>query len=845
VLVRAWHRRGQFNLGQRRNDRYRIAKTLALAALLFTFGCKGNQRASLDQQYTEARRLFQQGYTDQSQNSTEHGDHDSANFPDLNWKFRILQAEIHIRKSKPEKALELLLSSPPALVSNDVLWRRKLLQALATCQIHSFADANQYFSDAEHLAGEQNDLRAELAFFRGRCAVAKGDLGTAELLFRRALAASSVDGFVRAWSSANLGLCAKLSRHFEDAADWYVQAQSAFATLKAPPLEQTMLGNLGYVYFELHDLPKAKESTEKAAGMAEALKLLPDQQSWLLDLGRVQQALGQIGEAEESYKKALSILMPPGSPAIAINCLNNLTNLELARGRVASAEKYHQAALELHPEGERLLFWQMDDTAIAEAHGKHEVAEAALLKLLEQVNSPKASDEQPDYRLIWLIQAKLAHVYAAEKKDQDADLWFQRSIATIKQAADTMKHAQFSAAILGNMPVFDDYVAFLISHGEEVKALQVAQSGRARTLAQGLGFSSKQGDPKIWLAKIQAFLRPQKAVVLSYFASQKECYLWTITPNQIKLSTLGIAGPDLDNLIDDYRREIKLHVGMDASPAAKKLFQVLVRPASDLIPKDSHVIIVADSKIYSVNFETLIAMQGEQHYWIDDVSLQNASSIDLLMAGNRKKTTSAKGLLLIGASVQVDPNFPELPNATKEMDSVSKHFGTGEIKRFSGKDARPSAYFSSSPGNYRYIYFATHGKSNAVDALDSAIILSPDTDGSFKLFARDIINDKLHLNADLVTISACEGAGTNVQSLEGLLGLEWAFMRAGAHQVVAALWNVDDAATPGLMDDFYGQLKQGKSAADALRHAKLAMLHAGGIHATPYYWAALQLYTRS
>src|SRR5262249_50048996 len=148
-----------------------------------------------------------------------------------------------------------------------------------------------------------------------------------------------------------------------------------------------------------------------------------------------------------------------------------------------------------------------------------------------------------------LIQARLAHLYAAEKRDQEADLWFQRSIATVKEAADTMKHAQFSAAILGNMPVFDDYVAFLIGRGEKVKALQVAQSGRARTLAQGLGFSAKQEDPKIWLARIQAFLRPQKAVILSYFASQKECYLWTITSDQIRLSSLGITGPDLDNLI--------------------------------------------------------------------------------------------------------------------------------------------------------------------------------------------------------------------------------------------------------------------------------------------------------
>ena len=31
-------------------------------------------------------------------------------------------------------------------------------------------------------------------------------------------------------------------------------------------------------------------------------------------------------------------------------------------------------------------------------------------------------------------------------------------------------------------------------------------------------------------------------------------------------------------------------------------------------------------------------------------------------------------------------------------------------------------------------------------------------------------------------------------------------MRAGARQLTAALWDVDDAITPGLMDDFYGQM---------------------------------------
>jgi CHAT domain-containing protein len=313
----------------------------------------------------------------------------------------------------------------------------------------------------------------------------------------------------------------------------------------------------------------------------------------------------------------------------------------------------------------------------------------------------------------------------------------------------------------------------------------------------------------------------------------------------LQVFRLGISGPNLDSLIDRYRGEIRQHLSIDASLTAQKLFQVLVQPAAGGLYKDAHVIIVADSKLYSVNFEALVSSQGGLHYWVDDVALENASSLDLWMAGGKRRQ-APQGLLLMGASIQADPRFPLLPNATKEMDNVGKYFREKEVTRFSGSDATPHAYLSSAPGNFKYVYFATHGISNPVNPMESAIILSPDPDGTYKLLARDIVNSKLKLNADLVTISACEGAGTNLQSLEGLLGLEWAFLRAGAHRVVAGLWDVDDASTPAFMNDFYRELSQGRDAVDALKDAKRAMLHSkDGIHNHPYYWASLQLYTGS
>jgi CHAT domain-containing protein len=115
-------------------------------------------------------------------------------------------------------------------------------------------------------------------------------------------------------------------------------------------------------------------------------------------------------------------------------------------------------------------------------------------------------------------------------------------------------------------------------------------------------------------------------------------------------------------------------------------------------------------------------------------------------------------------------------------------------------------------------------------------------DDSFKLYARDIIRHPL--KADLVTISACYGADGRTYAGEGLVGLSWAFLRAGAHNVVAALWEVTDASTPQLMDKFYGELEKGASPDAALRAAKLSLLRDSRFH-SPFYWAPFQLYAGS
>jgi CHAT domain-containing protein len=90
------------------------------------------------------------------------------------------------------------------------------------------------------------------------------------------------------------------------------------------------------------------------------------------------------------------------------------------------------------------------------------------------------------------------------------------------------------------------------------------------------------------------------------------------------------------------------------------------------------------------------------------------------------------------------------------------------------------------------------------------------------------------MNADLVVLSACRTGQGRLNNGEGVTGLARAFLYAGSRGVLSSLWSVDDAETAHFMTDLYGQLKEGKAAADAVREAKLKMIAEGK---PPVFWA--------
>src|SRR5258708_18935197 len=359
------------------------------------------------------------------------------------------------------------------------------------------------------------------------------------------------------------------------------------------------------------------------------------------------------------------------------------------------------------------------------------------------------------------------------------------------------------ASFLDEYPFVDPYVRFLVAQGKGVQALELAERGR--TAAESANLTASR---KVDIKVVEAKLKKTQQIILAYQLTNEESFLWVITPGQFKTFHLP-RHAELYSQIEAYNKEIQDHRDTANSAAAQKLFTTLIQPAANLIPNDSRVTIIPSKVLYGLNFETLIVPCADPHYWIDDVEIQTSSSLTVINTPAPARQKPARDMLQFGAPLEATKQFPVLKYAGEEMKKITQRFA-GRAQTIAGKDATPQAYLSSNPQGYRMIQFVTHGTASETVPLESAIILSQQADSSYKLYARDIV--KTPLRADLVTISACYGAGTRWDQSEGLVGLGWASLHAGAQPVVAGLWEVDDAATPQLMDHFYEGLQQGRSA---------------------------------
>lgn len=787
------------------------------------------------------------------------------------WRFRVLQAQILVSRAEYRAALALLNEQLPVqLQHSDVEARKEMVEGIAYRYAQQFAYSEQHLSVAEQLAGGLPDLLCQVLNAQGALAVDESNLATADALFRRALTLAQEKNLL--WSEAsalgNLGRVATSQEHFDEALDWDRSALKLAQSLGMQGTASAILGNMAWDYRKLGDFENALAYYKQAEDASARSGLIGNQIYWLTGMSNVYYEEHQFGPAQAVLVQALDLARRQGDQRTLVEFLNDLAEIALEDGQTENAEKYYAEAAQIEQAG-------LDQTGVLEsllvrgriAQNKHGFADAEK-SFTRVVEHAKAEASQR-----WEAEARLGQVYADEGKYEQAENEFRRSLSTIETVRSSVQSEDLRLSFLSSgIDFYDGYIEFLMSQHRADDALQVAELSRARTLAEGLGTASKTISFPLRGFRPRQIAKRSKAVLLFYWLGEKKSYLWVITPTRVNCRKLP-AATQIDPLVESYNHAVLS--GQDVlqmgNADGAKLYELLIEPAEKLIAEGSRVILLPDGSLYGLNFETLLVSAPKPHFWIEDVTLSTASSLTLLSHGavsgapgisadlsrspqdisvtlrtSSQQTPDATdyggNLLLVGNAMQAVQEYPVLRQAEAEMERVQRYFPESRREVLAGTKATPAAFLATKPEKFAYIHFVTHGTASRAHPLDSAVVLSSGGD-SYKLYARDIV--KHPLSAYLVTVSACNGSGTRAYSGEGLVGLSWAFLRAGAHNVIAALWEVSDASTPQLMDRLYGELSRRQDPASALRAAKLSLLRADSVFKKPFYWAPFQLYAGS
>ena len=390
------------------------------------------------------------------------------------------------------------------------------------------------------------------------------------------------------------------------------------------------------------------------------------------------------------------------------------------------------------------------------------------------------------------------------------------------------------------------------------------------------------------LNQVRKRIIDENDALLEFSLGDSSSFVWVVTESTVKLYQLP-GREEIEIAVRDYLKTISRPISL-TNPLAKhralghKLYQKLMGNfTSDLQGKTS-LIIIPDGILFYLPMESLIAEQTNSsdaiRYLINDYTISYAPSASVLCFVKKNKSihpAERKALLAFGDPYFGDSDivairgdefladtinnkfedmeiradvltrglyeqrgfkFKRLPFSGTEVSEISSSFPASQSRVYLGESAKEEVVKSIDLANYQYLHFATHGIIDQEIASRSGIVFTLDDDPKEDGFLQmnEILN--LKLDADLVTLSACQTGLGKLQRGEGMVGLTRAFIYAGTPAVVVSLWNINDRSTAKFMKYFYQFLKDGKRPAAALQSAKKEMLlsQRKSYH-HPYNWA--------
>jgi len=514
-------------------------------------------------------------------------------------------------------------------------------------------------------------------------------------------------------------------------------------------------------------------------------------------------------------------------------CLLETGRIDDARAALDELFEYPQAA----DNGE--IYWMLlfDRGRVAEADGDRARALDLYRRSVEVIERQRstisteaskigfAGDKQAVYRR--LVSALLA-------VDDVPQAFAYHERAKSRALVDMLASKQDFAVSSGDAERARQLLA-TAAKAEADALLQVAAPAvsAARSLSRDATRQLREQSPELAsLVSVTALsarevqlLIPADETLIEYFLNGDELLAFVVTPARVR--AVRLDGRGLADDLARFRREVANPHSHDHAALARRLHARLVEPLSGLVASRK-LAIVAQGPLHYLPFN---ALHDGNSPLVERYAIRMLPSASVLRYLRRPPAAKAGDILAFGNPDLGEPRY-DLAFAQAEVVAITR--GRPASKVLVRREATESA-FRRYAGDFRYVHLATHGEFNASTPLRSALLLAKEPPGDGLLTVDKVYS--LRLDADLVTLSACETGLGKIASGDDVVGLTRGFLYAGSRSIVASLWQVDDAATSYLMTRFYERLAR-MDKREALRQAQIETL---ARYPRPFFWAAFQL----
>ncbi|MBI9066220.1 MAG: CHAT domain-containing protein [Salinivirgaceae bacterium] len=353
--------------------------------------------------------------------------------------------------------------------------------------------------------------------------------------------------------------------------------------------------------------------------------------------------------------------------------------------------------------------------------------------------------------------------------------------------------------------------------------------------------------------------------ILEYVVSNEKVYAFLINNGEIYFHDFYYR-KDFISSIESLQQMISngnelnfsIEEQKEFSDISHLLYLELIQPFEKQITKKS-LLIVPDEQLALIPFEVLLKTKKDSlksvnysnlDYLINHFDISYTYSLTLLQKQNILTKSLRKNTIFAMAPRYESLNENDsnqyftfrdnkkklgaLRGAKEEVENVSKRIkGKSLLNNFASEEA-----FKKHAGEYSVLHLAMHTLINNENPMYSKLIFTPNVDHREDGMLNTYELSNLHLNADLVVLSACNTGFGKVNKGEGIIGLSRGFFQAGCKSLLATLWSVSDDASTNIIEGFYNGLEQEYSKSYSLSEAKRNYLkNTKGMLAHPFFWA--------